>query len=69
VARKRSAGPSGKGVVAVRTAVHLGAAPVTAVLDRIREITMRTKAPWFLFDEDAHYSAAYPIPANTNETR
>jgi hypothetical protein len=45
VTREGSAGQSGERTAAVGTTVDLCAPPVTAVLDGIREITIRTEAP------------------------
>ena len=65
---ERSAGQNSKVAMAVRTIIDLCAAPVTAVLDDIRELTMGTRGARFLFDFAGHCSAAYLILARPNKT-
>src|SRR3982751_2483790 len=66
--REGSARQRSERAVAIDTAVDLCAPSITAVLDNIRELTIRTQATRFLLGLTGHCSAAYLIPAFPNKT-
>src|SRR4051812_20831976 len=66
--REGSARQRSERAVAIDTAVDLCAPSITAVLDNVRELTMRTQATRFLLGLTGHCSVEYFIPAFPNKT-